>query len=321
MSAARVAVFGASGFVGGAVVEALAHRGVAVRALRSPRLDPVHEAGLGSRLTSHAPIVAEVAGQLAGCSAVVNAAGNPDAGSADDSGLLAVNALLPAVLAAAATRAEVPRYVHVSSAVVQGRKDTLDESGDRRPFSAYSRSKAIGEELLEQVRPTGTVIYRPPSVHAVDRRVTRAVARLARSPLRSVASGTDRNSPQALLANVADAVAFLATCPSTPPVVVMHPSEGLTTRSLQELLGGLRPHEVPAPLARVLTGTLTGLGRWAAPLAAHARRLEVVWWGQGQSGSWLTGQGWIPVQGHEQWRALGAQVRRGADPTMPDEGA
>lgn len=321
MSPGRVAVFGASGFVGGGVVDALSRRGFCVLPLRAPRLDPVDEAGLLSRLTSHAPLVAEVAGWLARCSAVVNAAGSPDAGSTDDASLLAVNALLPAVLAAATTRAEVPRYVHVSSAAVQGRKNTLDESRDRRPFSAYSQSKVIGEELLEQVRPEGTVSYRPPGVHAVDRHLTRTVARVAASPVRSVAAGADRNSPQALLANVGDAIAFLATCPVTPPSVVVHPSEGLTTRSLQELLGGRRPHEIPAPLARVLTGTLTGLSRWAPPLAAHARRLEVMWWGQGQSVSWLTGQGWTPVQGHEQWRGLGVQARRGSRPTSPDEGA
>lgn len=305
IAGARVAVFGASGFVGRATVDALRRRGAEVTSLRAPRLQLTSIEQLPVDLAGYDELVNEIARELTGMSAVVNAAGNPDASSRDALRLGEANALLPALLAKAVQVAGVPRFVHVSSAVVQGSAPMLDDSPSTMVFSAYSRSKALGESLAQEFAPLAAVIYRPPSVHAADRRVSRMTARIARSRLSSVARPGSSPTPQALLANVADALAFLATTSSHPPAIVAYPSEGLTTAGLLEFLGGHRPRELPRGLARAVVGALKMGGRVLAPLAANARRVEMVWFGQLQGPSWLTEVGWRPPQGLDAWGELG----------------
>ena len=79
-------------------------------------------------------------------------------------------------------------------------------------------------------------------------------------------------------------VVALATDPD-PPRVSLQPWEGWTTASLLRELGGREPRHLPAGPARVLVRAgyllsrlLGGRGR------AAVRRLELVWFGQRQSG-------------------------------------
>lgn len=309
-----IAVVGATGFVGSAVVDALQRRGCDVVPVPAPRVRTAlrsPEALLAAAAAD--PALDGLATSLAGAEAVVNAAGCPDASSLDRELLLGGNALLPALVARAAARSGLRRLVHVSSAVVQNDVPVLDESEDLRPFSPYSTSKVAGEEVLRLVREDElrVVRYRPPSVHAPDRRVTRMVTRIAKSRLATVARPGDQPTPQALLPNVADAVAHLATTSSVPPSVVVHPSEGVTVRSLmRELSGGREPLLLPRPIAVAGVRTAKTLGRVHRPTAANARRVELLWLGQAQSGSWLEQDGWVPVTGPGAWRALGDEVRR-----------
>lgn len=307
----RVVVLGGRGFVGGAVMAALRARGVEAVAVSAPRLTS------GERTTT--ALLERAAGEpgtealieaFRGASCVVNAAGDPDASSLDEDVLTGANALLPAVVASAAEQAGVLRLVHVSSAVVQNDVDVLDESEDLRPFSPYSRSKVLGEEVLRELAPGSAVQvvrYRPPSVHAAGRRVTRLIGRVARSAAATVARPGDQPTPQALLPNVADAIAFLATCPEVPPAVVAHPSEGVTCEGLmRDLSGGRAPHRIPRSLAKLAVSGAKGVGRQHRPTAVNARRVELLWLGQGQARSWLDTVGWTPPQGREGWQALGA---------------
>ena len=309
-----VVVFGATGFVGRATVDELRNRGARVVTLRAPRLPPSPADKIREALASQDTLVAEIAHKLDRADAVVNAAGNPDASLRDEASLMAANALLPAVLARAVRSAGVPRFVHVSSAVVQGASRRLDQSANTSAFSAYSRSKVLGELLALEFAGRETVVYRPPSVHAPDRRVSQLTARIARSPIASVARPGSSPSPQSLLRNVADAIAFLATTEARPPSIVAHPSEGLTTESFVSFLGGRKPIEIPRILARAMVVTLTGCGKVMPALAANARRVEMLWFGQSQAPSWLTQAGWSPVAGHEAWRELGRTLAEGHVP-------
>ncbi len=307
MTARVVALTGARGFVGSAVSWALEEAGHTVIPVRSPRLvaDTDDPAALVTAASTSEQVLV-IADLLRRADVLVNAAGDPDASSTLTEELLGANALLPRILLEAAAAAGVPRMVHVSSAVVQNDRPVLDDSEDMRAFSAYSRSKVSGEIVLRQDPPAGVVVvrYRPPSVHASDRRVTRRVARIAASPLASVASPGSQPTPQALLPNVASAIAFLATTGTTPPSVVIHPWEGLSAAALMEALGDRPPHRIPRALARAVVGAGRAVG-WLSPVvAANVRRVELLWLGQRQAASWLTGQGWTPPVGTEGWDQL-----------------
>lgn len=310
--AKRVALVGSTGFVGTAVREALDRRGCEIVAVSAPRLR-ADERTAHELIALARTLAAEV--DLAGCDVVVNAAGDPDASSLDHDALIGANGLLPAVLLLAAAAGGARRFVHVSSAVVQNDVAVLDESEDLRPFSAYSASKVLGEETVRALAPeTGieVVRYRPPSVHAAGRRVTRMIARIASSPAASVARPGTQATPQALLPNVGDAVAFLATTEQTPPPVVVHPWEGVSVAGLmRDLSGGREPRRLPRSMARAGVAAAKQAGRLHRPTAANARRVELLWMGQVQAESWLTSAGWRPVVGPEGWVALGRASREG----------
>lgn len=300
----RIAVVGASGFVGQAVTNTLRLSGCETQTIPSPRISCGDPQEVLDHPISHPSEVARLANQLAGAEVVVNCAGVPDASSRDIRALLGANAALPGLIGAAALEAGLTRFVHVSSAVVQGRRPVLDESSATEPFSTYSWSKALGEAAVSQHCGSQAVIYRPPSVHAPGRRVTASLIRLSRSPLRSVAGQGNQPTPQALLENVASAVAHLCLTTSTPPLFVAHPWEGLTTRTLMKALGDKEPHHLPS----ILASQALKLGRYVAKseprIAANIRRVEMCWFGQGQADSWLTQDGWKPPLGVEHWELL-----------------
>lgn len=306
-----VGVVGANGFVGGAVIGALTARGVTCSGVRAPRLAPVEPRGTRLAIAGLTSVVDELANSFMGLDAVVNAAGDPDASSRDTAALVAANAVLPLLLARAAAAAGVRRFVHISSAVVQGRRPVLDESEDIEAFSDYSRSKALAEELLRQQGDERVVIYRPPSVHSGDRRVTRALAAISRSPLSTVAHPGTAPTPQAHVDNVGDAIAFLALCSEQPPPIVIHPWEGFTTAEFLELLGGRPPRRIPTWLASSTTAALRAAGGKVKPVAANARRLEMMWQGQGQAVSWLEQSGWVAPAGRDAWLRTAAAARAG----------
>ncbi|NYF97385.1 NAD-dependent epimerase/dehydratase family protein [Janibacter cremeus] len=289
-----VAVVGATGFVGDAVVERLRTRGVVAKSVRAPRISGT----VGAPAPTEQEVDA-VAAEIAPCTAVINAAGVADSLAGGIEHLDGANGLLPGLLARACNRLGV-RLVHISSAAVQGRRPGLDSTLEYQPFSAYSRSKVMGEQAVLAVGDN-VCVYRPPGVHARGRAVTCAVARLASSPLRSVASpGTD-NAPQALLENVADAAVTLALYSGVVPRVVHHPAEGITTSGLLTALGSKPPHVVPRAAAQLVVAAAQNACRCSTGLAGQARRLEVLWLGQEQAHSWLTDIGWKPPVGTGGW--------------------
>lgn len=307
----KVAVLGASGFVGSAAATALERRGATVVGVTTPRLQPMSNDALrlAEPWSADDVVLDHLVEVLRGCDAVVCASGDPDASKIDEAELNAANAGVPALVGSACRRAGVPRLVHVSSAAVQGRLPVLDDSETFDAFSAYARSKARGEILAHRFGPIETVCYRPPGVHAPSRRVTRSISKLAAGPLATVAAPGDAPSPQALIGNVADAIAFMALTNLPLPQRVHHPSEGLTTACLMRALGGREPRKVPQPVARAVVSMLRQLGNRIPHLSANARRVEMMWFGQAQARSWLVRNGWIPPQDFNDWQMLGRTVR------------
>jgi len=298
----RIAVMGASGFVGSAVAAAARGAGHEVMAVRAPRL--------GTDPAMHDDAIDLLSAKLAGCDVVVNCAGNPDASAAREEDLRTANAALPGVIGQAAQKAAVPRYVHVSSAVVQGRLPMLDSSDSTDAFSPYARSKAEGEIAARNHGPAHTTVYRPPSVHGSTRRVTRQLSTIARSPLATVASPGDRPTPQTHISDVADAILTLATSATPPPPVVHHPWQGHTTAGLLRLLGdGRSPRVIPNRFARALVAAGAGIARLVPRVGPYARRVEMIWFGQRQAISWLTQHGWRPITTDNDWVLLGQQAR------------
>lgn len=295
---AQVVVVGGSGFVGAAIAERLRARGSEVTCVTSPRIS-----GTVGVLAPSPAEVSAVADLFGTATCIVNAAGVSDAVSGDTDVLDGANGLLPGLLARAC-RERGLRFIHVSSAAVQGRR-FLDSTDTYAPFSPYSRSKVIGERAVLAVG--GDVcIFRPPGVHAPSRQVTRSIIRLARSPLSSVASPGTGNAPQAQLINVADAVAFLATHEGIVPSIVHLPSEGVSTARLLSALGQRHPVVLPRLIARFMVTATRAASTLAAStlhveLTGHVRRLEILWFGQEQAPSWLSTVGWEPPIGPEGW--------------------
>jgi uncharacterized protein YbjT (DUF2867 family) len=187
---------------------------------------------------------------------------------------------------------------------VQGGR-ILDETARTAPFSPYSRSKALGERLLLAEPAAGQVIYRPTWVHDAGRPQTRALVRLARSPVACVAGDGTAATPQVLVCDVADSVARLALAAGPVPPIVLQPPNGMTTGLLLRLLGGRDPRHIPDRGARVMARAVGGCGRLGQRANAVARRVEMLLFGRGQVPGWLAAQGATPALQPAAWQRLG----------------
>lgn len=284
-----VAVVGGTGFIGSACVEELGKRHE-VRVIQAPRFN--------TRARSLAELRGAFAGrdvqlfakqELGGVDVIVNAAGIATATSTDLSSLLGANAILPLFLATSAAAGGVHRFVHVSSAAVQGRL-VLDESERLRPENCYALSKALGEVLLREQRKAPVVRYRPTSVQGRGRLVTQQLIRLAESPFATVAAPGNDPSPQISVDRAAQAVCILVESETLPPRVVLHPWEGVTTRSLMMDLGEREPRIVNRQAAKWAMGLAYATGHGSGAAKAQARRLEMLLLGQRQQEGWLSGR-------------------------------
>lgn len=308
----RVAVVGASGFVGGVVGTSLTRSGHEVLPVRAPRFRTRARTPneLRREVMRTEDAVRGLSAEFSGCDAVINAAGLAQAISSDHDSLIGANALLPGILQRAALNAGSARFVHISSTAVQGRRSELDETGHYDAFSPYSRSKVLGEQVVltggEQV-----VVYRPPSVHGSDRPVTQQLARFARGSFSSVAGPVARPSPQILAKSLGEAVSFVSTAEGAPRIV-MHPWEGMTTESLLVTLGcGREPRWIPSAVAAQAVRMSFLLARVRPGVEGIGRRVELLWFGQRQGSSWLARAGWSSDSDLQDWNALGRELAGG----------
>lgn len=296
-SRTRWVVYGASGFVGTGIVSYLRERGLDVREIAAPRLAFGTEVCDGSAIQEAAeddPIVGQLVDQMIDADVVVNAAGmaSPDGDVTRE--LWGANAYLPAVLAHASRRAGATRFIHLSSAAVQGRTRHLDETPRYAPFSPYSRSKAVGEIALLSLAAsdprTGVVIVRATSVQGQGRATTQKLRRLASSPFASVAAPGTQPSVVSSLHGLAAAVETIGTEQGPVPGIVLQPWEGMSVTDVLLLAGGRKPLRLPRWIcALILAGGYVG-GRAVPQISGIARRLEMMWFGQSQDSGWADGR-------------------------------
>ena len=294
-------VFGAGGFVGHGIATELSARRLPYSEAHAERLATsarTPEAVLEAA-DAREDLVARVAAGIVPGSLVVNAAGLASPDAAEDDVLYGANALWPAVLALACARSGAARLVHLSSAAVQGERPVLDETWETSPFSPYSRSKALGEaalRLLAPRLPAGLLtVLRATSVQGAGRRTTASLARVASSPLASVAGAGDAPSPVSSLAALAQFAVDVAEA-RPDRLLVLQPWEGMTVRGVLEAAGGRAPLRLPAPLCRGAVAAGYALSRLAGGrLQGAVRRAEVMWFGQAQAPGWAEEAGVVPT--------------------------
>lgn len=285
----RIAVLGASGFVGSAIVSAVREAGHEVVEINAPRLR-VRSRGAHSILEEVRARYAHegklLAARLESVTTLVNAAGSAAPGSPMTDDLVGANSALPCLMVLAALEANVTRVVHVSSAAVYGGAGEPSEASDPIPDSPYGRSKLWGEQTSRLAaessdNPPSLIIYRPTSVHGAGRSVTTNIRRLAGSPFASVCYPGDQPTPQVLVESVGEYALGLATQEFIPGYPVVHPYEGWTTASFLTHMGtGRVPFQINPRIASCIVRIAKLLGKTHASVAVQARRLEMLWFGQ-----------------------------------------
>lgn len=296
-----ILVVGATGFVGREIVEQLSGKQVTTMS--------------GPRLTTSARTVAELLVEatrppfeLPKADVLINAAGLATPTAIETDELFGANALLPVSLARAAAEVGIRRFVHLSSAAVQGYTRTLTSTATWSAHSPYAASKALGEQALLALDAPGNVIHRATSVHGADRSVTRTLMSVARGPISSVAGTGRAPTPQVHVSQVAAAVAFLATTNEEPPPITLQPWGGHTVESLLATLGGHPPRHIPHTIARYISaaGRNPLVSRVRPGIAGQARRLDMLWFGQAQEDDWLSRRRPDLCERSPEWSHLGA---------------
>lgn len=318
----RVAVLGGSGYIGSHIVAEAQALGVAITTIAPPRVEglapgPVPAAAKKWRL-HHGEGFTRLCRALEPFDVVINAAGAASPRSSDLDSLFSANAVLAAVAAQAAAAGGVRRFIHVSTAAVQGRLEPLDESCRFLPLSPYATTKSQGEEYLldpdqhlEPGIPPEVTVYRPTSVHGVGHEATRTFARLvARVPAVPLAGAGDWPVPVALVGNVAAGIMFAATVPE-PRAIVLQPWEGITARLLVELFGVRRVVPLPPALPNFALSRLASVAAGRPQIEARLRWFEILLRGQAVQADALVGAGYRTPVGLEGWRALVREVNGG----------
>jgi len=148
----NIALTGASGFLGRAIVETAVAHGLNVGALT--RNTNAHRKGPSGRVTTHAydPRTGDgLAEAFASTDTVIHAAGiaHRARGTVSEASYLADNGQACATVVAAAAAAGVRHVLFVSSISVYGdtHGETFDESAPCHPLGPYAASKYLGEQV------------------------------------------------------------------------------------------------------------------------------------------------------------------------------
>jgi uncharacterized protein YbjT (DUF2867 family) len=228
MGYSRVAVIGASGFIGRYVVKRLAAKGAVIAAVvrnleTSKLLQPMGDVGQIARIRADLLDEARLAAALAGCDAVVNLAGILYERGAQR--FEAVHHEGAARLGRLAAAAGVKHLVHISAL-----------GADAASPSAYARSKAAGEAALRAAFPAATIL-RPSVVFGPEDDFFNRFAALAQiaPALPLIGGGTTRFQP-VYVGNVAEAVVKALDDPAAGRTYELGGPHIYTLREVMELV-------------------------------------------------------------------------------------
>ena len=269
-------VTGATGFVGGHLIDALIASGDRVTALVR---NPEKAKGLSSRGVRIAP------GDLASMEALRSAVVDQDViyhvaglvAARSEAEFLAVNRDGTIRVLDAATDAGRPRIVLVSSLAAggpTGRGTRLTGDEEPRPVTAYGRSKLAGERVLRRSTLPWTIV-RPPAVYGPH---DTEMLRVFRAAKLGIAPVFGDGAQELSLVYGPDLGRALAAAGSTPETLgkvyyACHP-EVLTSASLVQTIG----HAVGRPVRLVALPKWTARGALAvtATIARLSRRATLL---------------------------------------------
>lgn len=270
----RVLVTGGTGFVGRAVLAALARTGVSARAAvrRAPAKALDVETVVVGELSSHT----KWDQALQGVTTIIHLAARAHVTRHEGNNALslyrAVNADATRVLAAQACRAGVRRFVFVSSIKVNGEETTLGapfKADDApAPIDAYGISKREAEdELRKLASETGieVVVIRPPLVYGPGVKANfHSMMRWLNTGIPLPLGAVPNKRSLVALDNLVD---LLVTCTSHPAAAnqtfLASDGEDLSTTELLSRTGlamGKPARLIPMPVSMLTTGAIL-LGR------------------------------------------------------------
>lgn len=271
----KVLVTGASGFLGGHVVEVLRARGHAVRVLVRATSAVEHLAEGMERVVGSLEDEASLAQAVEGVDAIVHAAGLTKARSEDEFRRVNVEGTRRVVDAARPHAGRLRRFVLVSSAAAGSPTTTpapRDPATPDRPVTRYGKSKLEGEQAaLAAAGALPLVILRPPALYGPRDRETLPLYRGARWGLRFVMRGGVTHASMLHGRDCAAAIADLVErdCPPGRVYPVDDGEVHAVADVIRAIAREVRPTtlEIPVPLAvlRALASAAELVARLGGP--------------------------------------------------------
>jgi nucleoside-diphosphate-sugar epimerase len=256
----RVAVTGASGFIGRHVMTRFAARGDQPTAVSRP----FARASLAEALSS-ADVVIHLAGVVA---------------ATDDRTYIDGNVTATRVVAEAARDAGVP-MIHVSSLAAAGPASAAApraEDDPPSPITTYGRTKLQGEQAVKATEGLRWTVLRPGVVYGPGDRALVPLFRMARTGVLPIVGRNDAAYTFVYIDDLVDAIVAAADrLPISSTIFVGHPqpvTPGALVSQVREATGGRASIvRVPQPVLRLaaLAGDLAGAVR-GRPVLINSRR-------------------------------------------------
>ncbi|MBI3403111.1 MAG: NAD(P)-dependent oxidoreductase [Acidobacteria bacterium] len=264
----RVAITGATGFIGRHLTADLASRGVAVQAIQRP--ESRQTAPEGATVVRAALDEGALRPAFAGADAVVHLAGVVSSARARD--FADVNVAGAQAVARAARAADVP-VIHISSLAAAGPASPAAPRGEAdapRPLTPYGRSKLEGERALAAERGLRWTILRPGVVYGPgDRAMLPLFAFARRGVLPLVGLATAAYTFVYVDDLVRAIVAALEQPPRQDTLFVGHPQPVAARALLENIRSIVGGSAIVVPIPMILTRAAAAAGDLAGALTGR----------------------------------------------------